>query len=204
MAFGVPCWELARCTHKPDTRGWCGHWAERSISLFSLLHHMSSPWPLTAPVVFGGSCCRYLIENFPLCIGILGLRGLLYTYMQQYCMGFSLVCELAQREEPGFECSYKEMLNSPACHGCSPNTLTQPCSESCPLGQVAAHRACFACTPRRWAQFPAGIAGDEESSVCTALWVLIQRETPGLLCQTRHVWEIWFLHPSSFLRKPLW
>lgn len=131
MAFGVPCCERAQCAHKPNTRGWCGHWAERRISLFSLLHHISSPWPLTAPIGFGGSCCRYLIENFPFCIGSLGLWDC-YTHRQQYCMGFSMLYQLAQREEPGFECSYKEILNSPASQGCSPNTLIQQCSRELP------------------------------------------------------------------------
>lgn len=86
-----------------------------------------------------------------------------------------------------------------------------PAAESWPVRQVAAHGAFFACTSK-------GMS----TSHCHHSWwwgviclhgtrsALIQSEAPGSALPDTNVrtlgdvWEICFLHPSRFLRKPVW
>lgn len=62
-------------------------------------------------------------------------------------MGLSLqdIVELAQRGDPSFEHSYKEILNCPASCGCSPKAHTQPRSREliCRAGGSSRDRFCL-------------------------------------------------------------
>lgn len=143
---------------------------ETDFFVFTAAPHLFS-LALTAPVGFGGSCCGYLIENFTFCIGSLGLLGLLHI-QAMILQGIFSIVQADTKGRARLWVLLKEILYSPALTH-SPRHAV----ESCPIGQVAAHRASFACTPKKMS-----------TALCRNSWwwgviclhsTLIQRETPS-------------------------